>query len=127
MEIIGTLLIVGALITLVYVLTERASRGLGEQVLTHALSGNQEIIKNEDFSNLAYEIKFANFIQLARFSKGGEIRIPDWDSLGETEAERARNLLLVRDNHIKLVVEGTGEVIAPQTAETIAKDLATKN
>jgi hypothetical protein len=126
MELIGTFLLFGAIVAVVYFLTIRASNGLGEQVFSYAAKRTDEDLNNIEFSNLAYEIKFSHFRQLVRFSKGGEIRISSWESLGDTQAERARNLLLVRDNNIKLVVEATGEVIAPQTADAIANDLAIK-
>ncbi len=96
------------------------------------VAGNRAFTKfdhNRDFSNaeiieiesnrrsldIPYELKFAYFIELCRYSKNGSIRVPSWSNLGETEAEKARSLMLVRENNIKLVIEETGEVITPET------------
>jgi hypothetical protein len=126
MEVIITLALASLIVAVAFYLTELASKGLGQQLLSGAVY-SKENIDDTEFSKLAYEIKFSNFIALTRFSKGGEIRIPDWNVLGDTEAERARNLLLIRDNNVKLIVEATGETIQPITVTAKREDLATKN
>jgi hypothetical protein len=72
---------------------------------------------DEHDAEMYYQLKFGYFTQLCQFSKGGRVTVPSWKSLGDTEAEKARNLLLIKEYNITLKVEDTGDVITPQTAE----------
>ncbi len=69
--------------------------------------------KSREPIELSYENKFHYYIQLCQFSRNGNITVPSWSNLGDTEAERAHSLLIARENNIKLRVEETGEVISP--------------
>ncbi len=81
-------------------------------------------IADEDFAfadtsdispDLHYHTKFHYFVQLCNFSRNGMVTVPSWKTLGENEAERARNLLLIKENNIRLRIEETGEEILPET------------
>jgi hypothetical protein len=107
MEVVGTFALFGVILLITYFLTLLACGGL-EEVITPKKSATP--------SNSSYETKYAEFIYWCTLNSGGEVRVPNWKSLGATEAELARNLLLIRDKNIKLVITSTGEVVLPQNA-----------
>jgi hypothetical protein len=106
-----TLLCVG--IVVAGILMERAKTKKSDGKAANIIEIAPVDDNNEMYAELEYNSKFHYFLELCRFSKGGTVRVPSWDRLGDTEAERARNLLMIRENNITLVVEETGELIKP--------------